>query len=189
VTPTFEQRHQATIAFLRRHAAHTTPHIFGDLLEHLRGTERLVRQWGGDELLALTALGHATYGTDGFEPNLLEVHDRSLLVDVIGAEAEAQVYFYASCDRSDFYPQLSDPDKSVADVRFRDRFTDSVVPATADQVRRFLNLTYANEGELAAASPGGPAEWIWLADFCRDTRRWASPSFASGVSALVHADA
>ena len=92
-------RRDAVIEFLLRHGAATTPHIFGDLLSHLLGVETLVRSWGGSDTLALAALGHATYGTHGFEPSILERDDRSELVDAIGPEAEALVYFYASCDR------------------------------------------------------------------------------------------
>ncbi len=89
-----------------RHDAAATPHLFGDLLTHLLGTEALVRQWGGSDRLALAALGHATYGTDGFEPHLLPVSERAQLAAAIGDRAEALVYFYASCDRDAFYPQL-----------------------------------------------------------------------------------
>jgi len=53
-------------------------------------------------------------------------------------------------------------------------------------VRLFVDLTFANEVELAASSPGGPGEWTWLADFCRDAGRWASAGFAAGATALLH---
>jgi hypothetical protein len=52
-------------------------------------------------------------------------------------------------------------------------------------VTLFVDLTYANEVELAASSPGGPAEWTWLADFCRETSRWASPAFSDGAAGLL----
>jgi hypothetical protein len=175
----------AALDFLAAHGAAATPHIFGDLLSHLTGVEDLVRAWGGDDLLALMALAHATYGTDGFEPHILELGDRPVLVGVVGAEAEALVYFYASCDRKDFYPQLEAPGTAAADLQFRDRFTGTVSVPDADWVTRFVDLTYANECELAAASPGGAAEWTWLADFCRGTRRWASPGFFEGAAGLL----
>jgi hypothetical protein len=55
-------------------------------------------------------------------------------------------------------------------------------------VTLFVDLTFANEVELAVASPGGPAGWTWLVDFCRDASRWASPRFAGGANALLHPD-
>ena len=188
MSATVGSQREAAVEFLCRHGADTTPHIFGDLLSHLIGVETLVRAWGGSDLLALAALGHATYGTHGFEPHILERKDRSVLADTIGPEAEAFVYFYASCDRGTFYPQISSPDARLDDLRFRDRFTGVDSAPSADEVRLFVDLTYANESELAASSPGGPAEWTWLADFCRDTRRWASPTFFAGAGALLQLD-
>jgi hypothetical protein len=176
------------VSFLRGHEAATTPHIFGDLLSHLVAVEGLVRLWGDSEMLALVALGHATYGTDGFEPSILPLDQRGVLAGVIGEEAEAMVYFYASCDRTAFYPQLLDAAATLRSLRFRDRFTGGEVAPSAQLVRLFVDLTYANEVELALSSPGGPGEWTWLADFCRDTSRWASPGFASGAAAALDPD-
>lgn len=176
------------LEFLVAHGTATTPHIFGDLLSHLTGVEELVRAWGGSDLLALAALGHATYGTHGFEPHILELDDRPALAAVLGDEAEALVYFYASCDRNAFYPQLESSDTVLADLRFLDRFTGTESTPGATYVTQFVDLTYANEAELAASSPGGPAEWTWLGEFCRHTKRWASPTFYDGVAALLQMD-
>lgn len=181
----FASHRAAVLTFLADHGTATTPHLFGDLQTHLEGVEALVVAWGGDELVALAALGHATYGTDGFEPHLLEVNERNVLAAAIGEEAEAFVYFYAACDRDDFYPQLQDPATGVDDLRFRDRFTDAALPFDERRIRDFVDLTYANEVELAAASPGGPAEWTFLADFCTRTERWASPSFFRGAMSVL----
>ncbi len=89
MTPAGDRR--AALVFLRVHGADRTPHLSGDLLTHLCGVEALVRAWGGSEVLALAALGHATYGTDGFEPHLLDVTERSELAAAIGEEAQALV--------------------------------------------------------------------------------------------------
>lgn len=185
MTQTTADHRRAVMEFLRAHGTAGTPHIFGDLLSHLVGVEALVRRWGGSDLLALAALGHATYGTDGFEPSILELAQRAELVEAIGPEAEAFVYFYAACDRGAFYPQLMSPATDVAALSFRDRFTGAVTAPSAGYVTLFVDLTYANEVELACASPGGPTEWTWLADFCRDTDRWASPEFSAGATALL----
>ena len=161
------------IEFLVAHDTTTTPHIFGDLHAHLLGVEALVRKWGGPDSLALAALAHATYGTDGFEPSLLAISQRAMLREVVGSAIEDFVYFYAACDRGFFYPELGRAAAKVrrgatAQPRYRDRFTG--VESTPDRpiVRYFCDLTFANEVELAASSPGGPKEWTWLADFCRE---------------------
>jgi hypothetical protein len=186
VSATSTDRREAAVEFLRRHGAATTPHIFGDLLSHLIGVETLVRAWGGSDTLALAALGHATYGTHGFEPYILERDRRSELVDAIGPEAEALVYFYASCDRDAFYPQLTSAATGPGDLRFLDRFAGAESEPSAEYVTLFVDLTFANEVELAVASPGGPSGWTWLADFCRDASRWASPRVAASAGALLH---
>ena len=61
MTTTAADRRAQVLEFLRRHDADTTPHIFGDLLTHLLGTEELVRAWDGSEPLALAALGQDVY--------------------------------------------------------------------------------------------------------------------------------
>jgi hypothetical protein len=108
------------------------------------------------------------------------------VVDTIGPEAEAFVYFYASCDRGVFYPQLTSRHTTLDDLCFRDRFTRTESARRPDYVTLFVDLTFANEAELAASSPGGPAEWTWLAEFCEAARRWASPGFSAGAAALLH---
>ncbi len=55
-------------------------------------------------------------------------------------------------------------------------------------VTLFVDLTYANEGELAAGSPGGAAGWTWMADFRRRTRHWATPEFTAGLGELLGSD-
>jgi hypothetical protein len=187
MTTTARNGREATLAFLDEHQAGVMPHLFGDLLTHLLGTESLVRAWGGSELLALAALGHAAYGTDGFEDHFLSTEDRPALAAVIGNEAEALVYFYASCDRDDFYPQL-EAGAGSSELSFRDRFTGDRFSPARGLVTQFVDLTYANEGELAASSPGGAAEWTWLAEFRRGTQHWATPGFAAGLGALLGSD-
>jgi hypothetical protein len=155
---TGSDRRPTTLAFLRRHGADTTPHLFGDLLTHLLGVEALARAWGGSELLALAALGHATYGTDGFEPCLLELDRRDELSDTIGPDVEAFVY-YASCDRSTFYPQLTSTDLDFGDLRFQDRFTHAETAPRPEDVTRFVDLTFARSSwprRRRAGRPSGP---------------------------------
>ena len=103
-------RRTATLEFLRRHGADTTPHIFGDLLSHLSGW----RRWCGPGA-APTSWPWPRWGTPPTAPTASSRTssnwtNRSVLVATIGPEAEALVYFYASCDRDAFYPQLTSPD-------------------------------------------------------------------------------
>ena len=177
--PVGDSARSAALAFLDEHNAASVEHLQGTLLEHLLRVEDLLRRWGGSEALALAALCHATYGTDGFAPNLLELDGRDRLREVIGPEAEETVYFYASCDRAVVYPRLADDP-----VRYRDRFTDTEFDATPSQMRDFVDLTVANEVEIAV-SAGNPTEWTWLADFCKMTQHLASPPVFAGAAVLL----
>jgi hypothetical protein len=75
---------------------------------------------------------------------LLDLTDRAVLVDVIGARAEALVYLYAGCDRSVTYPRLGTEQRPV----FRDRFTGTEFDPAEEDLRAFLAITAANEFDV-----------------------------------------
>ena len=135
--------------FLKSHSAHQISHVRTTLLSHLEGTYQLLQEWGNPTPLCLAGLCHAVYGTDGFEISLLDTSQRSKLSGLIGTEAEEIVYLYAACDRASVYPQVG----RRSPVRFRDRFSgDEFVPDDL-LFRSLLELTFANELELARADP------------------------------------
>jgi hypothetical protein len=149
------------LAFLLSRSADTVPHRHGTLLDHLLATEVRLRAWGASEELCRAGLCHASYGTDGFAPHLLAVAERALLAAAMGTEVEETIYFYAACDRSYLYPQLSRP----GSVRYRDRFTDVTFEPSATGLRDFVDLTLANEldvafGPLPSSGPAAAPPWI-----------------------------
>lgn len=87
------------VALLRALGAEGMAHPGGTLLAHLRRVQARLAVWRARPALQLAGLCHAFYGTDGFPTGLLPVDRRTDLAAVIGAEAEAIVYLYASCDR------------------------------------------------------------------------------------------
>jgi hypothetical protein len=95
------------------------------------------------------ALCHACYGTDGFPAALLGLDERDVLVDLIGREAEAWVYRYASCDRGVVYPELA----TAGPLRFRDRFTGETPLVPEHDAAVFVELTAANELDLVMVNP------------------------------------
>jgi hypothetical protein len=162
---------RAALTFLEAHGAGAIEHPGGTLLAHLRRSADLLASWGAPPALTLAGLCHAAYGTDGFPIPLLSTSRRHHLVEVIGTTAEAIVYFYASCDRAVFLPQLGRHDPPW----FRDRFTRAEFPPEAEMVRQFVELTIANELDIAAHSAAfaqaqGPA----LADLFGRCRELAS---------------
>ncbi|NUW03029.1 DUF6817 domain-containing protein [Streptomyces sp. CAI 127] len=123
-------------------------HPGGTLLAHLKRVEALLGSWGGRPALQAAGLCHAFYGTDGFPVPLLDLEHRADLAQAIGADAEALVYLYASCDREATYRTLAEDDAMLLD-----RFTGARVHPDLAQRRDFAELTAANELDLAAISP------------------------------------
>jgi hypothetical protein len=134
--------------YLAELQAASVEHLHGDLLTHLEGTRALLAQWSASETVQLAGLCHAAYGTDGFPPALLELSQRAQLREVIGEPAEALVYFYAACDRGHLYPRLG----GSAPPTYRDRFTHGELVPEPQMLRDFVELTFANELEIARGS-------------------------------------
>ncbi|MFD4570492.1 DUF6817 domain-containing protein [Streptomyces sp. NPDC058475] len=142
------------ITLLRKLGAENIDHPGGTLLAHLiRVRDRLAR-WEARPALQLAGLCHAFYGTDGFATALLPTDRRAELRSVIGTEAEAQVHFYASCDRAASYPGFASPSPA-----FRDRFTGRTWSPALQQRRDFAELTAANELDLVDENPRWRADW------------------------------
>ncbi len=175
--------HPAALDFLLSRWADEVPHLNGTLLAHLLATEELLRSWGSSEELCLAGLCHAVYGTDGFAPYLVPSDDRGVLPALVGAGVEETVYLYASCDRSVVYPQLA----GDGPVLFRDRFRQQTVIPTDAQLRDFVDLTLANEldvaGQVEASDPPG---WIGPLVALMETR--ASPRARRGARDLLRRD-
>lgn len=136
------------LAILQAAGAEGIEHPGGTLLAHLQRVSDLLTSWGARPALVSAGLCHAFYGTDGFPVALLDTGRRAELVEAIGIEAEALVYFYASCDRKSSYRGLADSRGT-----FVDRFTGASMHPSLEARRDFAELTAANELDIAAISP------------------------------------
>jgi hypothetical protein len=136
------------LAILRAAGAEGIEHPGGTLLAHLERVSALLASWGARPALVSAGLCHAFYGTDGFPIVLLDLGRRAELAEAIGAEGEALVYFYASCDRESSYRELT-YDRGG----FVDRFTGTRTHPSLEARRDFAELTAANELDIAAVSP------------------------------------
>jgi len=120
-------------------------HLDGTLIQHLEGTKQMLARWSASTVLQDAGLYHAAYGTAGFSPQLVSIHQRARIADIIGAPAEEIVYYYCACDREYFWPQIG----TQKILRFRDRFTKDVLNLSDSLLRSFCELTVANELEIA----------------------------------------
>ncbi|MFF9645271.1 DUF6817 domain-containing protein [Kitasatospora aureofaciens] len=132
--------------FLSTRGAHRMPHPGGTLTEHLIRVSRRLREWGAAPVVQVAGLCHAAYGTGGFDQTLMDVTEREVLVELIGEQAEALVYLYASCDRDVVYPRFG----GARPIVFRDRFTGREHLPSDPDVRAFLDITAANELDVLA---------------------------------------
>ncbi len=114
----------------------------------------LLESWGASGEVQWAGLCHACYGTDGFAPSLLDLDERGVLADRIGARAEAWVYMYASCDRGAVYPVLGAP----GPVHFRDRFTGQRSMLSEEDAAVLTELTAANELDIVMVNPAWGAQ-------------------------------
>lgn len=128
------------LALLRDLGAGQIDHPGGNLLDHLQRVQKLMASRDGSPRVRLAALCHAAYGTDGFPHALLPLDQRARLRTAIGDEAEALVYRYGSCDRSETYAHLG-----ATPLSLTDRFTGEVVALTGSDLTDFALLTIANE--------------------------------------------
>lgn len=141
-------------ALLLGSGADALSHPGGTLLTHLDRVRAQLITWEARPALRLAGLCHAAYGTDGFPAALLPTGRRGDLAEVIGAEAEAIVYAYGSCDRAATYPGLADPGGPL-----HDRFTGTA-RALEPRLRRDLaELIAANELDLARQDPAFRERW------------------------------
>ncbi|MFB0630987.1 DUF6817 domain-containing protein [Streptomyces sp. AB3(2024)] len=152
--PRSADRVSAALRLLEELGASTADHPGGTLGAHLRRVREQLERWDARPALQLAGLCHAFYGTDGFATAPLPLGQRSRLAEVIGAEAESIVYFYASCDRDASYPSLAD-----AGSPFRDRFTGARFVPTLRRRRDFVELTAANEVDIARVDGDFRARW------------------------------
>jgi hypothetical protein len=180
--PSAGVRREQIVEFLQGRGARDIAHLNGGLLEHLERTELLLRRWGCSEVVSLAGLCHAVYGTDGFPTALLTLGERHVLPGVAGADVEALVYLYASCDRRFSYPRLSQ-----SGVDFRDRFTGRSFSPSEGQLRDFVDLTLANESDVGLIGTNNQEPPEWLLAMFKQFQHLASASVREGFGRLVSA--
>ena len=126
-------------------------HINGSLEEHFVGVHDMLVDWGARPVLCDAGLFHAAYGTAHFTDVMVALDKRQMVADIIGAEAEAIVYRYCSCDRAKVWPRIG---SAPAPLPFEDRFTGETIMMPEADLREFCELTAANELQIAAGDIG-----------------------------------
>lgn len=133
--------------WLRRRGAEGIAHPGGTLYAHLcRVSERLAALGCAGETRA-AGLTHAVYGTDGFDVTLLNLADRPVLRELVGAEAEELVYLYGACDRRRSWRELARTGQVF------DRFAGQVRTPDPARLRSLVDLSILNELDVVQHDP------------------------------------
>ncbi|OIQ26530.1 DUF6817 domain-containing protein [uncultured Vibrio sp.] len=170
-------------AILQELGAGDFQHLNGSLEAHLKGTAEVLRNWGSSELLEVAGLFHASYGTAGFNENMVSLNQRQQIARVIGHDEEALVYLYCSCDRDYVFPQFG----KAQEIQFKDRFNGSVFSLDHAMTALFCELTVANELELVYSSAEfksqyGAELWELFQDMDRFLSSEAKTAYKSALS-------
>jgi hypothetical protein len=96
------------LSFLQSLGADKIPHSGRTLLQHLEGTEAIVRRWGGNETVCRAALFHSIYGTEFFKnaPLKPSLETRRKIRKLIGPAAETLVFIFCTFQRSSIYAAI-----------------------------------------------------------------------------------
>jgi len=124
-------------------------HIDGTLIDHLKGTYKILNSWHASESLCIAGLYHAVYSTSGFEHALVSKYNRDHIKKIIGKASEDIVYTYCAADRDFFWPQIG----KIDDPLFLNRFTGDKYHLSLDELKKYCELTVANELEIAHGNP------------------------------------
>lgn len=127
------------VAFLQDLNAKDIAFFERDLLSHLQGTYRVLKQWDVPEDLMWAGLFHAIYLTDFFKCNKPTAENRARVRAVIGEDAEHLAYQYCVMNRLEFIQQV--PSETLG---FVDTYTGEVVLLSADRDRMLAELIWAN---------------------------------------------
>lgn len=131
------------ISFLTKLGAKKINHARSNFLEHLKGTARLLQDWGNDQALCLAGLFHSIYGTEDFSTSTLGMEKRATVTAMIGEDAEALVYIFAVSHRRSFFANIAKL-RSGGDLTVTNATTGEPIQVTKLQLLRLLELEVAN---------------------------------------------
>lgn len=131
---------------LKQFHTDTTSHSGRTLLEHLRGTRRILRDWGMPDHVQIAGLFHSIYGTNIFQVKSAAFEDRDLLEGLIGKEAERLAYLFCVTNRPDaFLAGLRNG--SFTHAYMRNRHSQELVEVRFHELLDLLVIEAANHIE------------------------------------------
>jgi hypothetical protein len=181
------------LAVLAERGADTAPHGRSTLLRHLTGTHAILERWAQPAHVRLAGLLHSIYATDGFAHALVDPSERSLIRELVGADAERLVFLFCSIDRRDLFSAIAAaPDDLTSTVRLPRRGDATPIDITPAEAGGLLVLYLANEAEQTASADGSPGRWLaqtsQLAAWVRARAPVVPPVFERGTLRIERDD-
>ena len=156
---------------LQRFQISTLNHGQHMLIDHLKGTYRILKRWGCADYLCKAGLCHSIYGTESFVKESATLENRDYMQSVIGVEAEALAYLFGAHTKESLWKILSKSDSYM----IVDRFLKIEVPLSEQALSDLMMLTLANWLEQR---PRAGAEH----QFIRQSEFTASKPFVSKIA-------
>ncbi len=130
------------ISFLINAKAKEVEHFQGrNLFDHLCGTAKLIKEWGGQEYMINAALCHSIYGTFTFDKELVSYSNREKIQDLIGNMAENLVYIFCCADKRHFYNQM---EQNLDLIEIKNQFLNNYFVIPRAKALEILEISFAN---------------------------------------------
>lgn len=146
-----ESEQTRLLSFLRSVNADACPHSGRYLLDHLTGTERLLAEWGCDDVVRRAGLFHSIYGTNAFKTASVSIRERSKIRNLIGKKAERLAYLFCVSQRPS---ALID---ACEHGLLKNRYSQEQIAISPTELEHLLEIESANLIEQCCSSAFFPA--------------------------------
>jgi hypothetical protein len=150
------RNHAFIIEALRELGSQRIGHLYGTFEKHLLAVYSILGEWKAAESVQFAGLFHSAYSTHGFADALLQLEDRPWLADLIGIEAEQDVYLFCAADRNATWSQIG----RTRPALFHDRFTGTRYPISDEQLSNHCEILVANHVDFVRSAPSWPAQQV-----------------------------
>ena len=123
-------------------------HYGRPLLDHLKGTYELLRQWRNPDEVCIGGLFHSVYGTENLTDKAIELSHRSQVQALIGPRSEELALLFCVADRTALLTRNALPPYHV--VR---NDSGETVPVSSDMLSALVEIGSANLVEKTTHLP------------------------------------
>lgn len=134
------QSFERQVEFLNSRGAAAQPHFSSSLIQHLLGTREILLSWQASPVLYTAGLFHSVYGTESFQVSIVDLAERVLVREIVGAECEQIVYYFSVMTRDSFEANL----QFISDYKIQERTSKKWRKISSPMFKQICNLSAAN---------------------------------------------